>query len=225
MLPSLPRIVSPLVFVAVCLLVSAEFLHQPWIMFVTKPLAIALILSISLANWKKQPTPFAFWISIGLLLSLIGDVVLMFSERLFVYGLISFLFAEVSYLIAFTRDVRFPAHFSVWFLYLAVVAFFYGFLFPTLPPTLRLPVAIYTFFALSMAAQAAGRFLILSNPPAASAALGTLLFMLSDALLSFDRFHTPIPHASLFVLTPYFIAQWLIALSTHPLPAPSQTFA
>ncbi len=222
MSPKLTRIFGFLVFIAVALLLSAEFINQPWLMYIFKPLAIALIVSISLANWKVHPSSFALWISIGLFLSLIGDIVLMFPEPFFIYGLFAFLVAHICYLTAFSRRVKFPARLPVWLLYLTVVSLFYGFLFPTLSSALRLPVAIYVFFVASMAAQSMGRFLILKNHPAGNAALGALFFMLSDALLSFSRFHAPIPAPTFFVLTPYFLGQWLIALSTRPVLPPPQ---
>ena len=43
------------------------------------------------------------------------------------------------------------------------------------------------------------------------AALGGLLFLCSDALLAFNRFHTPLPASALWVLATYWAAQWLIA--------------
>ena len=38
-----------------------------------------------------------------------------------------------------------------------------------------------------------------------------LLFLCSDALLAFNRFHSPLPAAGLLVLGTYWAAQWLIA--------------
>ncbi|HEY4978826.1 MAG TPA: lysoplasmalogenase [Candidatus Acidoferrum sp.] len=216
MSPKLTRIFGFFVLIAVALLLGAEVFDQPWLMYIFKPLAIALIFSISLANWKVHPSPFALWISIGLFLSLIGDIALMSQDRFFVSGLLAFLVAHICYLAAFSRGVKFPARPSVWLLYLTVLGSFYGFLFPGIPSALRLPVGFYVFFVASMAAQSMGRFLMLNNHPARLAALGTVLFLLSDALLSFDRFHAPIPAAAFFILTPYFLGQWLIALSTRP---------
>ncbi len=216
MTPNLARIFGFLVFIAVAVLLGAEVCHWPWLMYIFKPLAIALVFSISLANWKAYPCPFALWISIGLFMSLIGDIILMFPGQLFLYGLLAFLFAHACYLIAFSRDVKFPASFFVWLPYLAAVGSFYAFLFASIPPGMRLPVGIYVFFVASMAAQSMGRFLILKNHRARRAALGTTFFVLSDLLLSFDRYHARIPAAAFFVLTPYFLGQWLIALSTRP---------
>jgi uncharacterized membrane protein YhhN len=46
-----------------------------------------------------------------------------------------------------------------------------------------------------------------------AAAAGALLFMLSDGMLAVDRFRRPFRWSRLAVLSTYFAAQWLIALS------------
>lgn len=217
MSPTLTRIVLFLVVFAVCGALSTGSLHRPLLHFSFQPIATILILAIPLTQHIKHPSSFALWISVGLFFSLFGDVFLLFHDRCFLFGLSAFLLAHISYLIAFTRDVSFPARLSVWLIYFAVVGCFVLFVvFPKLPSGLRLPIIVYMFFVVSMAAQSMGRFLILKNIPAGLAAFGAIFFVLSDSLLAFDRFQSPIPAAAFFVLIPYYIAQWSIALSTQP---------
>ena len=45
----------------------------------------------------------------------------------------------------------------------------------------------------------------------AGGAVAGLLFLCSDALLAFNRFHSPLPAAGLLILGTYRAAQWLIA--------------
>ena len=216
MSPTLTRIVGILVLLALSLTLASGPLHIRWLMYCFKPLASALIFAIPFAQWRKCPSPFTFWITTGLLFSFVGDVLLIFPDRLFLHGLVAFLFAQISFLIAFSREVKFPAYLSLWLLYLAVFAAYFSFvLFPTLSPDLRLPVIVYVFFVSTMGAQAMGRFLILKNRPAGLAAIGALFFLLSDSLLAFDRFRSPIPAAIFFVLIPYYLALWLITLSAQ----------
>ena len=47
-------------------------------------------------------------------------------------------------------------------------------------------------------------------------ALAGLLFLTSDALLAANRFHAPLPMASLWILASYWAAQWLIASALAP---------
>lgn len=47
-------------------------------------------------------------------------------------------------------------------------------------------------------------------------AIGGALFVLSDGLLAWDRFASPLPLAPLWVLSSYWAAQWCIARSVAP---------
>ena len=157
---------------------------------------------------------YAQWIAVGLVFSFLGDVLLIWPGQYFLPGLAAFLLTHTAYLIAFTRDCRFPARLSVWLAYLFVAAAFYLVLFPTLPRGLRMPVLIYSALLATMAGQAMGSFFELKTPFSLRAAAGALLFLLSDLLLAFDRFHRPLLYSTILILTPYYLGQWLIASST-----------
>ena len=208
---------SALIFVAVALVLAGHLLPSPLLVYVSKPLATALILGMALVNWRGSRGSYSYSlsISIGLLFSLVGDIFLLWPSLYFIHGLAAFLLTHLAYLIAFTRDARFPARVWIWILYLAIAATLYAFLYPSLPVPLKLPVALYSALLSSMAAQAMGRFLVVKTKPAQSAAIGAVFFMLSDFLLAFDRFHTLILLAPVLILIPYYLGQWLIASSTR----------
>jgi uncharacterized membrane protein YhhN len=208
--------------VAVLLGLAGHLLAHPWLAYLFKPLATVLILFIALSEWRSDKRLYSASIAIGLCFSLLGDVALLWPDLYFLPGLAAFLVTHLSYLMAFTRDAKFPARPSVWVLYLAIASAVFVFLFPNLPSSLKIPVALYSLLLASMAAQAMGRYLTLKTSPARLAATGAILFMLSDLLLAFDHFHSAIPLAPLLVLTPYYLAQWLIARSTAP-PGKQQT--
>jgi uncharacterized membrane protein YhhN len=214
-------IILSLVFLlAAAVSIAGSFSGHFWLHDLFTPFATILILVLALSNWFTFKKNCALWIGIGLFFSLLGDIALLRSAQYFLPGLVAFLFAHIAYLIAFTRDAKFPARVSIWFLFLLVAAILYFFLFQGLPGVLNLPVAVYAVLLASMAGQAMGRYLVLHSDAARFAAIGALLFMLSDTLLSIDRFRAPLPRASLLILVAYFIGQWLIALSTceprHP---------
>ena len=194
--------------------IAVHFIARPLLVWTCAPLATLLILAIAFANWTARKDPYSLWISIGLLFSLAGDVLLLRPDHFFTLGLSAFLLAHIAYLIAFTRDTNFPARFGVWFVYLLFAACCYFLLYSWLPSRLQIPVALYAVLLLSMAAQAMGRSLKLRTTSARFAAIGALLFVLSDGLLAFNRFYKPLPLAPLLVLLPYYAAQWLIASST-----------
>jgi uncharacterized membrane protein YhhN len=140
----------------------------------------------------------------GLVLSLAGDVALLWPTRGFLPGLIAFLLAHAAYLVAFTRRTRLAARWLPFAIYAAVAGAILAVLWPGVPAALRIPVAVYVVFLSAMAAQASlagGRVL----------ALGGALFVASDALLATNKFHTPLPWAPLWILATYWSAQWCIA--------------
>lgn len=194
--------------------VAGNLSAHPWLHDLFTPLATSCILALAVSNWRAFRENYALWISIGLFFSLLGDIALLRAEEYFLPGLVAFLFTHIAYLIAFTRDTKFPARLSVWFLYLFVAAILYLFLFPRLPVALKLPVAVYAILLTSMAGQAMGRYFVVPSRVARLAANGTLLFMLSDVFLAIDRFRAPLPRASLLILVPYFLGQGLVAWST-----------
>jgi len=209
------RLALKLVAVAsIAAAITVHFLAAPLLLWTSAPLATVLIFIIAFANWTARKDFYSLWVSIGLQFSLAGDVLLLRSDHFFTLGLFAFLLTHFAYLIAFTRDTRFPARFTVWVLYLFIAASCYFFLFSWLPPALHIPVAIYAVLLVSMAAQAMGRFLNRRTASTQFAAIGGLFFVLSDGLLAFDRFYKPIHLAPLLVLLPYYTAQWLIASST-----------
>ena len=146
----------------------------------------------------------------GLGLSLVGDVALMFPQG-FLAGLVAFLLAHLAYLVAFTRGgVRLAARPGPFIAYTLLAALILAVLWPGVPAGLRAPVVAYVLCLAAMAAQAAVRWQVLRGGVDAAlaqrAALGGLLFLCSDALLAFNRFHTPLPASALWVLATYWAA-------------------
>jgi alkenylglycerophosphocholine/alkenylglycerophosphoethanolamine hydrolase len=68
-------------------------------------------------------------------------------------------------------------------------------------------VAVYVLAILTMAWLGAGVNVV--------AGLGAALFVTSDGMLAYDKFVRQFPSARLLVLTTYWLAQWLIALSVR----------
>ena len=206
--------VGLLIALAAALAIAAQLLNHPWLTYIFKPLATVLILALALANAAKTKLPFARWISLGIFLSLFGDILLLRPDKWFLPGLAVFLLSHIAYFAAFTRDVKFPANATIWLAFLAIAAANFFALRPHLPRGLEPPVAINAFALATMTAQAIGRALLLRTITAKLAAAGAVFFLLSDSLLAWDRFRHPLPFAPLLILAPYYLAQCLIASST-----------
>ena len=190
--------------------------------FVSKPLALLLL--IGFAAWRaRQATGgigrFDALLLAGLVASLAGDVLLMW-PRLFVPGLVSFLVAHLAYIALLRRDVGFFPRRGALVATLGVGVVMYAVLWlGGLPVALRAPVGLYVVVIACMAAQAIGRAAVLGTPAARWVAVGACFFMLSDALLAMNRFVTPLPLASLWVLATYYAAQMLIVRHARPAAA------
>jgi uncharacterized membrane protein YhhN len=186
---------------------------QNWV-YLFKPTTTLLI--IALALWGVRSTPndpavYGWLIVAGLILGLAGDVFLMLPKRYFLPGLGSFLAGHWFYIAAFTVGVGMVI--SWWLLPLLLVGgLVYGLLHAHLGK-LRGPVIMYILTILLMAGQALGRWSLLDNPGALLAAIGSVLFVISDAALALNRFRQPFKTADALVLSTYWAAQWLIALS------------
>ena len=205
---------GPSVAIAVLLTLAGHLLHHLWLAYLFTPLATLLILFFAFSSWRSRKDFYSLWITIGLFFSLFGDIALLWPASYFLPGLTAFAVTHFAYLIAFTRYAKFPARPPIWLLYLAMAVASLAFLFPTLPNGLKAPVILYALLLASMAGQAMGRFFLLKTRPAQLAAIGGTFFLLSDLLLAFDRFRTPLPLASIWILLSYYLAQWLIAQST-----------
>lgn len=224
---------------------SSWALAAPALVFACKPLATVLILARAwpVGGWRVASRVQRFVLA-GLLLSLVGDVALLWPKQGFLPGLVAFLLAHLCYIGAFTRRVRFAAR-PLAFACYAVVAFgVLAVLWPHVPGALRVPVLAYVVALAAMASQAAVLWLVARGDPgvaqaargeagaaqverggAAAAArlvaIGGALFLCSDALLAINRFAVPLPAASLWILATYWSAQWCIARWSNAAPTPA----
>ncbi len=147
--------------------------------------------------------------------SMVGDVFLMLPGDWFIAGLASFLVAHLFYLALFRRGIpRFASRVGLAGT-LAAGAVMYGWIWPGLTePALKLAVAAYVVVIALMAAQAIGRAVTLGDGASRAVAVGACVFMLSDTLIAINRFVIPLPLASLWVLSSYYLAQIMIVANS-----------
>ncbi len=186
-----------------------------------KPLTTALVIAHA---WHLGPPRHRMRAPLlaGLGLSLLGDVALLWPQQGFLPGLAAFLLAHLAYLFAFARGVRLAAWPLAFAGYALLAAAVLSLLWPGVPGPLRWPVLAYVLCLAAMAAQTASAWHAARSGDASTrrrlggAALGGALFLTSDALLAFNRFHSPLPLATLWILASYWAAQWLIASALPP---------
>jgi uncharacterized membrane protein YhhN len=207
----------PFLIVTVPLLVRASLKGNQGQVHVLKPLSTLLVIAVALLSLltpTAQPA-FTWWIAFGLVLSLGGDVALMFeSDRAFLIGLVLFLLAHVVYSIAFTVPSGFhSADIITGAVLLGVGVAIFLYLRPGLG-SMKGPVILYTLIICFMVNRAISTFFgdAFTTTQAWLMSIGAVFFMLSDIVLAIDRFRQPL-EAGRLSLFAYYLGQLLIALS------------
>lgn len=209
----LVAVLSILAFFSAVLAILSAYQKRRLTHYLFKPLTVVLIILIALQA-KHPTTPFYRQAIIaGLIFSLAGDIFLMLPEDRFIPGLVSFLFAHVFYVAAFTYESGRALSFWTLIPFLLYGGLMLRVLWPHLGK-LKLPVLIYMAVILAMGWTAADRRLLTEQSGSLLAFLGAVLFIASDSALALDKFRGRFRSAQLLILSTYFTAQWLIALST-----------
>lgn len=183
----------------------------------TKPVVSLLFVVMALVQ-RPLSSGYFYAILIALILSLIGDLCLIFmsSRKMFLAGLLSFLSGHVAYVVAFSSFVRIGA--VTWIalcLFSAVGIIVYRWLRPNLG-TMKIPVVAYILIITAMVVCAVsllgniglsstGRYMVL---------IGALSFYISDIFVARNQFVIDAYINRLIGLPLYYFAQYLFAVST-----------
>jgi uncharacterized membrane protein YhhN len=195
----------------------AEYLGVANQIYLFKPLTTSLIIVLALTR-PDPPTGFyKAAIAAGLLFSLAGDVFLMLPNDRFLAGLISFAVAHLVYIVAFSSVGGFYRNLWALLPFLLYGLLIVVYLWPGLGK-MALPAFIYMLVILVMAWQALGQWRQTGETRALLAFAGALFFVVSDSVLAINRFRQPFEAGRFVVLSTYYLAQWLIALSVSGRP-------
>ena len=209
-------------------LIRAELKKNFNQVYIFKPVSTLLVIAAALFAITRAGAPlngrlpgglplyFFLGIVIGLVLSLGGDICLMFygNERAFTIGLALFLLAQISYAAVFTafgifRYIDFISAGT----HAAIGILTYRKMLPGLG-SMKLPVLVYLVI-ISFMVNRAVAFIGFSGIGRAAAvflAAGSFLFFLSDWILAYDKFVKQLAKARMSVAF-YYAGQFLIALS------------
>ncbi|CAI8839359.1 MULTISPECIES: lysoplasmalogenase [Pseudomonas] len=184
--------------------------HAALLCLLVKPLPV-----LALLGWLHDapPSDYRRWISLGLIFSLIGDVLLAWPGDLFVFGLGAFLVAHLAYLKAYLSDCRRLALLPL-ILALSVGAVLLGILISSGLGPLTVPVIVYGMAISAMLWRALAR--LGSGVPQRSALLaagGAVAFVFSDSVIGINRFVSPFNAAPYIIILSYWLGQWGIAAS------------
>jgi uncharacterized membrane protein YhhN len=200
--------IRPIILLAVSLCAVVLFVAligrgMPWLSLAAKLVPVA-----ALMIWLAPPRTLYGWLVFGgLALSLVGDFLLAlpYGTAWFLPALIAFLCAHLCYIAAFAgrkTELRLARllPFAAW------VGGLYVWLFPGLG-AMAVPVGIYCLVITAMMWRA-------SLLPMA-AAVGAVLFGLSDSTIAIMHFHGPVPGGGTFLILAYWAGQAGIAISAR----------
>lgn len=146
----------------------------------------------------------------ALLLSWAGDVAIDFS---FIPGLAFFLLSQIMYIIAFTRiPGKSVVFYSKIYLFIPLVLFgiaLVSILYKNLDG-MRVPVIIYAAVILTMVAAAINRMERVNRLSYIYVLSGAILFVISDSLISINKFYAPFRYSGIAIMSTYILAQYLI---------------
>ncbi len=211
------KIFASIFILIVAFVLFASSSHSFLLEIVFKPLIVVSLLVYLFVESGHKGKAVYYAIS-GLLLSLLGDVLLIFQEQhtlFFIGGLVSFLLAHVSYVLYYLRssDLTAVKKLKNKILYILLMVIYgivmYSMLYNNLGE-LAAPVFVYTSILISMNIFALNRYGKVNENSFNLILVGAIIFAVSDSLLAFNKFFLPIPLAGIWILSTYATAQYFI---------------
>lgn len=183
----------------------------------TKPAAMILLIVwfTQAGHWHGV----LLWFGIALVLSLVGDIFLLFEDKFFVPGLLAFLAAHIFYLIGFNQT--FPAIDAQTLLVMvavgAIAISVFSFVLKGMNRSkstrkLKIPVIIYGTVISLMVVSAILNFYRVgwSLPTALLTSLGAAFFFTSDSMIAIRNFVTRFSHDDYLIMLTYHLGQLMI---------------
>jgi len=189
--------------------------------YVAKPLTLVGLFLIFALVGRFSSLPLIFFAA-GILLCLAGDVFLMFSDRWFIAGLASFLLGHVAYIIGFNLPL--PDVSPVWSISIAIIlALTAGRVLKRIVIAMKqkglhrltAPVVLYGTVITIMLLSAMLTIFRTGEWKSTASLLvfiGAFLFYISDVILAWNKFVTPIKNGRVINMVAYHLGQ--IALIT-----------
>ncbi len=159
------------------------------------------------------------WFGLGLIFSLMGDVLLMFSlDRFFLFGLVAFLLAHLAYVIGF--NIPLPS-LSLWGIVFAVMVSLGGAriirrildaLASKGQARMRTPIIIYSTVISIMLLSAMIKLMDVTWGPGAAllVSAGAFLFYISDIILAWNKFVAPVQYGRIYNIAAYHLGQIML---------------
>ena len=207
-----PRIILWLYVLASVANLIAQIMLSDELNRYTKPVLMPLLLMYIYYRSIGMTTSKTLLLSVAILFSWLGDVVLMYqsNQSYFIGGIGLFLVAQVTYVIVLRKSSYQKPRASL----IKTIPFvlYAVFLFSILLPAgaFSIPIIVYGLVILLMMITAYFRKGLTSQKSFLLVFAGSVLFVLSDSILAINAFKSPLPYAGFWIMATYCIAQYLL---------------
>ncbi|MEX0272919.1 MAG: lysoplasmalogenase [Flavobacteriaceae bacterium] len=180
----------------------------------SKPLILISLLLFFVTQGKQLPKRLYWGFALGLLLSLLGDILLLKDAEpgYFIGGLIAFLLAHVAYTYVFSLHWNKKPDTLFW-MGIIVLLGYGSLLFSYLQPhlgALQVPVVVYILGILAMATTALNRKKEVVPQSFQWVLAGALFFIASDSILAINKFMAPVAYSHILIMGTYAAAQFCL---------------
>ena len=189
-----------------------EAMAPLWAYGIAKGFTTVLVLLLASSN--KQVSRLGAQLITALLFCLLGDIALLW-EGGFLLGLGFFLIAHLLFIRAFRAGFGMKFHWMAFLIASVLSISTLYFIWPKVSGVLQIAILSYVVVigimsSLSMSIALNKRFKMRLQ-----LGMGGLLFMISDTILGINAFVSPIPFASIFILTTYWGAITSLAIAAR----------
>ncbi len=200
--------IASIAFLAIVVLHISGILFSDKLAFISKPFIITTLVIVYLAAVEKPN----FWYVSALFFSFWGDVLLLFKEQFFVFGLASFLLAHVLYIkitLSFIKKVSVQ---KIVIASVPFVLFLCSLLYLIIDNLgeMKIPVIVYGIVISCFGVVSFLNYIQEKNTANLWLFLGTLLFVVSDSLIAINKFYEPKEFYTISIMLTYIVAQYLI---------------
>ena len=189
--------------------IAAGIADIDWLNYLTKPLLMITLGIFYFLKTKENLTLQDKIMLTALLFSCFGDTFLMLlwqNPNFFLFGLGSFLLAQISYTVIFHKESKPQYYKRIPFLLYTVVLV--NILMSAIPKDFKIPIYAYSLAITLMGIKAMER--LTNSKSYLFVLVGAITFIASDSLIAINKFAFDIPFAGVWIMATYIVAQYLI---------------
>jgi uncharacterized membrane protein YhhN len=173
-----------------------------------KPMIILSLMCLYYFSVEKKNN----WYLLALAFSLMGDILLMDKNNLFLYGIASFLITQLLFVYIIVKHIEQSSTKDKLFAAIPFLIYFLT-LISTLKPNLGeflIPVIVYGIAISIFGSISLLNYLVNKTRNSQILVYGAVLFIASDSMIALHKFHEPRIYYPVIIMLTYVLAQYLI---------------